>query len=84
MNSSLQKVLWLLVVITTIADSNYARAGQRMAFDQCRLYGYAPHTRAYALCRLDVRRYWTTAPCGNVDFALAHREYCHLNPPPFL
>ncbi|MGA3308093.1 MAG: hypothetical protein ABSD08_05705 [Xanthobacteraceae bacterium] len=61
-----------------------ASAGQREAFDQCRLYGYAPYTHTYAQCRLNARRYWTTGPCGNADFAFSHREYCHLNPPPFL
>jgi len=74
----------LLLIVTALASQQAAAAGQHMAYDQCRLYGYAPHTYAYAQCRQNVRRYWTTGPCADPDFAWAHREYCHLNPPPFL
>jgi hypothetical protein len=73
-----------LVVVTALAGAAPASAAHLAAFDQCRLYGYAPHTVAYAQCRLNVRRYGTTGPCGYADFAFTHREYCHLNPPPFL
>jgi hypothetical protein len=83
-NVSLRWLPLLLLIVTALASLQAAAAGQRIAFDQCRLYGYAPHTRAYALCRMNVRRYWTTGPCEDADFAFAHREYCHLNPPPFL
>jgi len=74
----------LLLILTALTSAQAAAAGQRVAYDQCRLYGYAPHTYAYALCRMNVRRYWTTGPCGDADFAWTHPEYCHLNPPPFL
>jgi hypothetical protein len=79
----------LLLIIATLAGIEHASAGQplvfkqRLVFNQCRLYGFLPHTHAYALCRMEVRRYWTTPPCGDAFFAFAHREYCHLNPPPF-
>ena len=78
------KLLPLLLIASAMAGAERASAAERVAFDQCRLYGYAPHTRDHALCRMNVRRYWTTGPCGSADFALTHREYCHLNPPPFL
>jgi len=55
-----------------------------LAIDKCRIYGFRPHTRDYALCRMNVRRFWTTGPCANPYFAAIHREYCHLNPPPFI
>ena len=48
------------------------------------IYGYAPHKRDYALCRMNVRRYWTTGRCGDWGYALAHREFCHLYLPPFI
>ena len=59
-------------------------AARSAAMDQCRLYGFTPGTRDYAECRVDVRRYWTTGPCGSSSFAALHRGYCHLNPPPFI
>jgi hypothetical protein len=55
-----------------------------MAIDKCRIYGFPPHSRDYALCRMNVRRFWTTGPCADPYFAAIHREYCHLNPPPFI
>jgi hypothetical protein len=84
MNTSLHKLLRLLALVAALAGPGPASARHLAALDQCRLYGYFPHTAAYAQCRLNVRRYWTTGPCGYADFALTHREYCHLNPPPFL
>jgi len=54
------------------------------AIDQCQLYGFVRGTRDYAECRLDVRRYWTTGPCGSPSFAAAHRGYCRLRLPPFI
>jgi hypothetical protein len=71
-------------VFLVLAGTISAGAAQFATFDQCRIYGYAPHTRDYALCRMNLRRYWTTGPCGDMSYALTHREYCHLNSPPFI
>lgn len=51
--------------------------------DICRLYGYAPHSADYRLCRANARHYWSTGDCRRRDYALAHADYCHLLPPPF-
>ena len=72
----------LLLVTTAFADR--AVAGRFLAIDKCRIYGFPPHSRAYAECRMNVRRFWTTGPCADPYFAAIHREYCHLNPPPFI
>ena len=76
--------LGLLAIATVIAGADGARAAKLASVDPCRLYGFAPHTRDYAACRMNLRHYWTTGPCGDSFFAEAHRGYCHLNPPPFL
>jgi len=54
------------------------------AIDQCQLYGFVHGSWDYAACRMDVRRYWTTGPCGSASFAAMHRSYCHLRLPPFI
>jgi hypothetical protein len=83
----------LLVGLAMIAaDTASARHGPHVrrhvrhavTFDRCALYGYAPGSKAYGQCRLDLRRFFTTGFCGDSRFAALHREYCHLNPPPFL
>jgi hypothetical protein len=81
---SLPKPLRLLLILAGMTIAGGADAAQWAAFDQCRIYGYTPHTRDYALCRMNVRRYWTVGPCGDSGYASAHREYCHLYPPPFI
>lgn len=81
---SLDQPLRLLLLATAMTFAEGASAAQLTASDQCQIYGYVPRTRAYALCRINVRRYWTTGPCGDSGFAAMHREYCHLNLPPFL
>jgi hypothetical protein len=58
-----------------------AGAARAAAIDTCRSYGFARGTRDYGECRMNVRHFWTTGPCGNTSFALAHRGYCHLYPP---
>jgi hypothetical protein len=80
----LPKPLRLLLILAGITIAGGANAAQWATFDQCRIYGYTPHTRDYALCGMNVRRYWTTGPCGDSGYASAHREYCHLYPPPFI
>lgn len=59
-------------------------AARNAAIDKCQFYGFVRGTRNYAECRMDVRRYWTTGPCGSAGFGAIHRDYCHLNPPPFI
>jgi hypothetical protein len=81
---SLSKPLRVLLVLAGTIGAGSAGAATVPTFDQCRIYGYAPHTRDYALCRMNLRRYWTTGRCGNWGYAVMHREYCHLNPPPFI
>lgn len=80
--TALELVLAASVVGSAIADGAPLR--QTAAIDQCRVYGFAPHTAAYATCQANVRHYWTTGPCADAAFVAIHREYCHLNPPPFL
>jgi hypothetical protein len=81
---SSHKPLRLLLILAGMMVADSASAAQFGTFDQCRIYGYVPHTLDYALCRMNVRRYRTTGPCGDSGFAATHREYCHLNPPPFI
>ncbi len=76
--------LLLIGLSIMIAMAAGVGAARPLSIDQCRLYGFAPRTHAYAVCRMNVRRYWTMGPCGRGDFAATHREYCHLNPPPFI
>jgi hypothetical protein len=73
-----------MLLLAAMASADHAVAGQFLAIDKCRIYGFPPHTRDYALCRMNVRRFWTTGPCADPYFAAIHREYCHLNPPPFI
>jgi len=80
----LKQFLWFLLLVTAMTVIGGASATPLPAAAQCQIYGYVPHTRDYALCRTNVRRYWTTGPCGDAGFAATHREYCHLNLPPFL
>ncbi len=81
---SLQKLLRLALIVTAVTVADHAGAARPAAFDHCRIYGFAPHSRDYTACRMNSRRFWTTGRCGNWGFAATHREYCHLNPPPFI
>ena len=95
----LNKLLWFVLIASAMLitygasaaelevhrGAHWAHAAARAAAaDQCQLYGFARGTRDYAECRLDVRRYWTTGPCGSESFAAVHRGYCHLKLPPFI
>ncbi len=86
--SAVNKFLRLLLVASAVTIAEGASAAQvatpAAAMDQCQLYGFVRGSRHYAECRVDVRRYWTTGPCGSARFAAIHRGYCHLNPPPFI
>lgn len=72
-------VLFSLAAIAMIAVE-CAHAAPIATADTCRLYGYAPHTRDYAACRLNVRHYWSAGPCSDGHFAAIHRRYCNLIP----
>jgi hypothetical protein len=84
MKISTKAALGFLAIAATTAGADGANAAQLASVDTCQLYGFAPHTREYAACRMNVRHHWTTGPCGDNFFADAHRGYCHLYPPPFL
>jgi hypothetical protein len=80
----LASLLLATLALAAMASADHAAAGQFLAIDKCRIYGFPAHSRDYALCRMNVRRFWTTGPCADPYFAAIHREYCHLNPPPFI
>ncbi len=84
----MNKPLRLLLIASAVMIADGAIAAQvatrAAAIDHCRLYGFTPDSRDYAECRVDVRRYWTTGPCGSARFAAIHRGYCRLIPPPFI
>jgi hypothetical protein len=74
---------WTLRVVfaaTAMIAAGCARAAPIAAADTCQLYGYVPHTRDYATCRMNVRHYWSTGPCSDSRFASVHRRYCNLIP----
>jgi hypothetical protein len=73
--------LGFLLAMMTMTASGSAGSGHHASIDFCRFYGFVPHTRAYAECRLNLQHYWTTGPCGQPEFASTHRFYCHLYPP---
>lgn len=85
-----QRLRFLLIACAMLIGNSAGAAdlavhrARHAATDQCLLYGFTPGSRDYAECRVDVRRYWTTGPCGSSSFAMLHRGYCHLNPPPFI
>jgi hypothetical protein len=62
-----------LATFASIAAGNAAMAQS----DTCQLYGYAPHTRDYAVCRANLRYYWNTGPCADARFVATHRWHCH-------
>jgi hypothetical protein len=68
----------LLLVTAALVLPAPADAG-RGAAAMCRLYGFAPATRAEATCRMNARRVWSTGPCRHSAFALTHRRDCHLD-----
>jgi hypothetical protein len=74
-------VLWVSLAATATiaaAGASVAPAAAATAADVCRSYGFVPHTHEDAVCRANVRRFWTTGPCGHSQFAAAHPRYCHL------
>lgn len=81
---SMDKPLRVALMVAAMTVAGDASAAQREAFDRCLIYGFAPRSPEYDQCRMNMRRFWTTGPCGSSQFAFAHREYCHLNPPPFM
>ena len=69
----------LLLAMATMLAAGYASAARAGGPDICQFYGYVPHTHDYAVCRMNVRHYWSTGPCGDAQFAAVHRRYCHLD-----
>jgi hypothetical protein len=67
--------------VISVAMIDGAHAGRRVAIYKCESYGFIRGTRAFHQCRMNVRQYWTTGPCGDPFFAVTHRGYCHLYPP---
>ncbi len=80
MRSPLMRTLGLLLVATAMMAADGAGATQIAATDTCSLYGYPRGTHDYAVCRMNVRHYWSTGPCSDSRFASVHRRYCHLIP----
>ena len=78
----MNKPLRLLLIASAVMIADGAGAAQvatqAAAMDQCRIYGFARGSRDYAEYRMDVRRYWTTGPCGSARFAAIHRGYCRF------
>jgi len=81
MRTLLKIPLRLFLTATMMIAFGYAGAAQAAAVDTCRLYGFVPHARDYAVCRMNVWHYWSTGPCADSRFAAAHRRYCNLIPP---
>jgi hypothetical protein len=70
--------LFAFTAAWTLAGS--AGAAPFARSEVCREYGYVPGTRAFAECRVNVRRYWSTGPCAQPAFASVHLRYCHVVP----
>ena len=50
----------LLVAAAATLSADHAYARQFLVIDKCLIYGFPPHSRAYAECRMNLRRFWTT------------------------
>jgi len=70
----------LLLVATAIMPPGSASAAHMAATDVCSVYGYARSTHDHAVCRMNVRHYWSAGPCSDSRFASVHRRYCNLIP----
>ncbi len=81
--SAIAKSLAIALAAGTVCAAAPVRAADYGATDICRLYGYAPRSADYRQCRSNARHYWSAGPCTRSDYALAHRDYCHLDQPPF-
>jgi hypothetical protein len=75
-------LLLLAAAVPAIARTNGVTAwNRRVDADICWHYGFAPHTRAFSACLMNVRHYWSTGPCAEPEFAAVHLRYCHELPP---
>jgi len=74
-------LMLLLLAAPAIARTNSAAANWRADSEICRYYGFAPHTRAFSECLMNVRHYWSSGPCTDSGFAAVHMRYCHVLPP---
>jgi len=77
--ASVSALLMLLAAITA-THMHGAAPDRHVDAKICRYYGFAPHTRAFSDCLLNVRHYWSTGPCADWDFAAVHRRYCNIIP----
>lgn len=66
---STQKPLRFVVIMMAAIVAGHAAAARPAAFDRCRIYGFAPHSRDYIACRMNKRRFWTTGRCDDWRFA---------------
>jgi hypothetical protein len=78
------RIAMLVAAVAATLFAGHACAREFLAIDKCLIYGFPLHSRDYAVCRMNLRRFWTTGPCADPAFAAIYREYCHLNPPPFI
>jgi hypothetical protein len=74
------KSLRLLLIAAALFAAGQAGAAAPAAINLCQQYGFSPHTRAYAACRMNVRHYWSTGPCTDSRFAAIHLRYCNVVP----
>jgi hypothetical protein len=71
-------LLLLAAAAPAIARTHGVAAWDRRAdANICSYYGFAPHTRAFSACLINVRHYWSTGPCADPNFAAVHLRYCH-------
>jgi hypothetical protein len=73
-------LLTLAAITVTCTNSAGAAAGRYTDARICRSYGFAPHTRAFSACLLNVRHYWSAGPCADWNFATVHKRYCNIIP----
>jgi hypothetical protein len=81
MKTNWRTALLLLLVAVAISIADGAGATRLVTLDRCLVYGFAPGSRDYALCRRNLWRLWSSGPCSDGVFAFAHPGYCHLYPP---
>lgn len=75
-------LLILAAAAPAIARTNGAAAwNRRVNAEICWFYGFSPHTRAFSACLMNVRRFWSSGPCADPEFAALHLRYCHELPP---
>jgi len=69
-------LLTLAAITVTCTNSAGAAAGRYTDARICRSYGFAPHTRAFSACLLNVRHYWSGRALRRLE--LRHRAQAVL------